>query len=431
MRREYWIAIAVVLIVVIVAGGVLYYVSLPPPEVTPIKIGALYPITGAVPIAGRDQLAGQTLAEEDINDGVGAWELLGHEKGVLGRPVKIVVEDSECNPEVAVTKLRRLDLEEGIDMTVGLISTGCALAIMPKIAEYHHIFLAYNHGESSMNNYPLSDGWLFSLHVDSRSYARGLLKIMKEMIPEAESLAFIAPNYSWGWDMYAGVEEAIEILGWDVELKDPVYPALGTREYAPFISSILAMDVDGVICGLYGDDIVCFIRQAIPYNFFEGLEFACTLSGGEITALGEETPEGLATMECGLNCLYPDTSEMEDLRERFHDRFGIWPGGASLETYGGMMILCHAIETAGTTDVETVRETLEGIDVSLPWSDYNIREFDHQGLFDSVYGLTGYSDVLEAWASIPEGVVPMSEVVLTQEELEAIWAAEGFEPPYP
>lgn len=423
MRKLLTLVVVIVAIVVAAAGCA---VSKPPEEaVTPIKFGALYPITGPVPIAGRDQLNGQMMAAEDINNGEGAWKLFGHTEGVLGRPVELVVEDSECSPESAVTKLRKLDLQDDIHMTVGLIGTGCALAIMPVIAEYHHIFFAFNHGIASMDKYPLSDGWLFSLHVDSRSYARGLIRMMMDMIPGTKSLAYIGPNYSYGWNVYAGVEEALVKEGWDVELKDPIYPALGTREYGPFISQLLDMGVDGVVCSLYSDDLVTFIKQATPYGFFDEIGFATIASGGEITALGEETPLGIAIMECGLNSLYPDTPEMKDLRERFHTRFGMWPGGASLETYGGMMILCHAIEVAGTTDVETVRETLEGMDVSLPWSDYHIREFDHQGLFDSVYGLTGYSDELECMASIPKGIISLSGVALSEEELEAIWAEGG------
>jgi len=394
----------------------------PAPAPTPIKFGALYPMTGAVPLTGRDQLNGQTMATEDINNGEGVWKLLGHTEGVLGRPVELVVEDSGCNAESAVTKLKKLDLKDDIHMTVGLISTGCALAIMPSIAEYHHIFFAFNHGIASMDKYPLSDGWLFSLHVDSRSYARGLIRMMMDVVPDSKSLAYIGPNYSYGWNVYAGVEEALVKEGWDVELKDPIYPALGTREYGPFISQLLGMGVDGVVSSLYGDDLVTFMKQAAPYGFFDKIAFATIAAGGEITALGKETPQGIAIMECGLNSLYPDTPEMKDLRERFHTRFGMWPAGATLETYGGMMILCHAIEVAGTTDVETVRETLEGMDVSLPWSDYHIREFDHQGLFDSVYGLTGYSDELGCMASIPKGVIPLSEIALSEEELKAIWA---------
>lgn len=422
------IVIAIIVIVAVIAG-VAYIILQRTTPTGSIKIGGLFSLTGAVPLMGRDQLDGFLMAIDDINNGEGAWKMLGHGKGVLGRLVEPVVEDDEATADVAVTKLRKLVLQDDIHFVIGLLSTGCTVAVMPKLPEYKCILFAYAHGVSLSKKYPLSGGWLFNLHVDSRIYGYGLIKAMKDTYPDVKSLAYIGPDYSYGWEVFDGVKEAVERLGWNVDLKDPIYVALGTREYGPTVTKILGMDVDGVIAGIYGDDLVTFIRQAKQYGLFEKVKFAATLTGGEIEALKNETPEGMLTMEVGLNCLYPDTPEMKEFRERFYHKFGMWPRGSCLETYGGTIILCHAIEKAGTTDVDKVRETLEGLTVKLPWSEYTIRDFDHQGLFECVVGKTGYSTELGGYASIPVYTFNTSEVVWTKDELEAIWAKEGLSPP--
>ena len=66
----------------------------------PVKIGVLVPLTGIVAQGGLEMKYGIEMAAE--------------EKGtVLGRPIKLLVEDTRVKPPVAVTKAEKLVYKDG------------------------------------------------------------------------------------------------------------------------------------------------------------------------------------------------------------------------------------------------------------------------------------------------------------------------------
>jgi branched-chain amino acid transport system substrate-binding protein len=82
--------------VLILAGAFLM-----PPGVSmaaePIKIGVLVPLTGIVALGGLEMKYGK--------------EMAANEKGtILGRPVELVVEDTQIKPDVAVSKTEKFVL---------------------------------------------------------------------------------------------------------------------------------------------------------------------------------------------------------------------------------------------------------------------------------------------------------------------------------
>ncbi|MSQ88888.1 MAG: hypothetical protein EXR32_06380, partial [Betaproteobacteria bacterium] len=73
----------------------------------PIRIGFLVPLTGPLATPGRDMLDGFNLY----------WEQAKHTAG--GRKVEIVVADTTCNPDQAITQARRLVHQEKVHFMVG------------------------------------------------------------------------------------------------------------------------------------------------------------------------------------------------------------------------------------------------------------------------------------------------------------------------
>src|SRR5690625_2847824 len=74
----------------------------------PIVIGVPQPITGPSAAEGQDMVNGAELAVKHINDN----------GGILGREVKMIVEDLACDPQVAVTAANKL-VKENVDAIVG------------------------------------------------------------------------------------------------------------------------------------------------------------------------------------------------------------------------------------------------------------------------------------------------------------------------
>ena len=73
----------------------------------PIRIGVLAPITGPLATPGQEMLDGLKMY----------WEQNKYTAG--GRKIELVIADTTCNPDQALTQARRLALQEKVSFLLG------------------------------------------------------------------------------------------------------------------------------------------------------------------------------------------------------------------------------------------------------------------------------------------------------------------------
>jgi branched-chain amino acid transport system substrate-binding protein len=83
----------------------------------PMEIGVIFSLTGPIVPHGQDALHASQLAVEEINKA----------GGVLGRPMKLIVEDTESRPKSAVEAAHKLADVNKITVCLGGWSSGIAL----------------------------------------------------------------------------------------------------------------------------------------------------------------------------------------------------------------------------------------------------------------------------------------------------------------
>ncbi|MEA1964706.1 MAG: ABC transporter substrate-binding protein, partial [Candidatus Aerophobetes bacterium] len=88
-------------------------------EEKPISIGLLAPITGTQAVMGEDLLTGAKMAVEEVNEA----------GGVLGRPLKLIVEDTETRPAPGMDAARKLIGVDRVPVITGGFSSGVSLPI--------------------------------------------------------------------------------------------------------------------------------------------------------------------------------------------------------------------------------------------------------------------------------------------------------------
>src|SRR3954469_10501824 len=85
----------------------------------PLKVGILLPTTGVFAPIGKEQLNGFQIAVEEAGG------------SVAGRPIQLVIEDTEAKPDVGLSKARKLVLSDRVDVMSGIVSSAVALAVAP------------------------------------------------------------------------------------------------------------------------------------------------------------------------------------------------------------------------------------------------------------------------------------------------------------
>ena len=87
----------------------------------PFVIGSLDPLTGIGESYGVPLSQSKLLAVEEINAA----------GGINGRMVKLIVEDTKCTANDAITAYRRLTDVEGIKIILGATCSGATLGVAP------------------------------------------------------------------------------------------------------------------------------------------------------------------------------------------------------------------------------------------------------------------------------------------------------------
>ncbi len=91
----------------------------------PIKIGAIFSVTGPAAFLGEPERNTAKMLEEEINKA----------GGLLGRKIEVVVYDDESDPTKAVTAVDRLIKKDKVVAIIGPSTTGSTLAIASKVEE--------------------------------------------------------------------------------------------------------------------------------------------------------------------------------------------------------------------------------------------------------------------------------------------------------
>jgi branched-chain amino acid transport system substrate-binding protein len=84
-----------------------------------IKIGGIFPLSGAVAVYGVECRNGIELAIKEINSS----------GGVNGKQLQLISEDDEGNPEKTVSAYTKLTTKDKVSFIIGSLTSGCTLAI--------------------------------------------------------------------------------------------------------------------------------------------------------------------------------------------------------------------------------------------------------------------------------------------------------------
>lgn len=211
-----------------------------------MKIGLLLPTTGVDSAQGTDAARGCELYLAKI----------GYRAG--GREIRVLKEDDQARPEVALAGLRKLVEDDRVDFLIGPISSAVALAIrdyvhrhgVPLIvpAAFTRVLTSPQHASpnifrvsetSDQANYPMG-AWM----MKNTGY-RNVIVMAADFAGGRHSVeAFIAGFRS------AGGRIAAEI-----------YPPFGTSDYARYLREAGSLQADAVYAWFAGADAVHFVQQ--------------------------------------------------------------------------------------------------------------------------------------------------------------------------
>src|SRR6476646_7957981 len=207
-----------------------------PAQAEELRIGFIAPMTGIFAQIGKDMVNGFQLYLDEHGGKLG------------GADVKLLVEDSAGKPDTAVTKARKLVLQDKVQMFMGglLASAGYALAPVStseKTLYISPISAADDLTQRQLEKYPycIRTGWTASQpphSIGQWACDQGYKKVVT-----------VAADYAFGYEQVGGFQKVFEDCGGKVIQK--IWPPIGTKDFGPFIPSIKA-DADAIFSLMVG-----------------------------------------------------------------------------------------------------------------------------------------------------------------------------------
>jgi branched-chain amino acid transport system substrate-binding protein len=282
----------------------------------PIKIGFLAPVTGAAAAVGKDMTNGFQMYLDEIGG------------TIAGRKVEVIVEDTQGQPAIALTKLRKLVESDQVHVLAGLLFAHVGYALAPKVDEYkvpmlYPVVSADDLTQRKPAQWVIRMGWTSS--QPNQPFGEWVAKTLKY-----KKVVTIGIDYAFGWEQVSGFQRTFEESGGQVVQK--LWPPLGTTDFAPYLAQI-RRDADAVFAVMVAASSLRFPKQYQD----AGLKARLPLIGGGtsfdefvLPSLGDEALGGISPL---IYSAALDTPINRKFVKEYRAKFGKVPGYYSETCY--------------------------------------------------------------------------------------------------
>ncbi len=319
------------------------------PETTAkvIKVGALYPLTGAdAGWAGDPYIKSHQMAIDEIN-AAGGIACLG------GAKLELVKGDTQSKAEVGNSEMERLITKEGVVAVFGSALSQTTVPASEVAEKYQVPYIVPNALDGTITDRGLK--YVFQTVSLLQDWGRYDVQWAKEH--GAKKAVITVPNISFGKEVAETWKSAIETEG--IELVEDFTFEANTNDFTDTILRVKQADPD--VWFIVGNaDTPQFVKQLKEQGYYPkmgiitlGSGFATTFFLNEV---GPELAEGIIfTMDFAPVSKLPVP---EEFKTAFKEYTGQDLGGTYNTTYASTWLLADALEKACSTDPKAIAETL-------------------------------------------------------------------------
>ncbi|MCW5751187.1 MAG: ABC transporter substrate-binding protein [Alphaproteobacteria bacterium] len=354
----------------------------------PVKVGALYPLSGQVAKSGEDTLNGIRLAIDIVNNRhadlkmpFAAGEGL---PGLGGAKIELIAADHQGSPEIGAAEAERLIVQRKVAALIGAFHSSVA-ATSSQVAE--RMGTPYISGESEAST--LTERgykWFFRTTPSSRTQARDFFTFLRDINKSqnagVRTIAVVHENTLWGQEFQKSVE------GYFKEFSE-FQPAImvgyqqGTADVTSEVQKLIAAKPDVVFHASYDAEAILFARTYKQFNFNPRAVLAIGAAFGSSAfrdALGPDA-NYFFVREHWSRDLASRNPLVGQVGKMYRDRYGKDMDGTPARAFTAMMVLADALNRAGSTEPEKIRAALAATkiapsDMIMPWEGV---EFDRTG----------------------------------------------------
>ena len=259
--------------------------------------------------------------------------------------------------------------------------SGAALALSDAIEKHNErnpaqsiVFLNYAAVDPDLTNSKCSF-WHFRFDANTDMKMEALTAYIKGR-PEVKNVFLINQNYSHGQQVSRVAKEQLAQKRPDIKIVgDDLHPLGQVRDFSPYIAKMRAANADTMITGNWGPDLALLVRAARDagldanfYTYYAGVIGTPTAIG----AAGEKRIRQVSYWHPNITPDYPYEKIMLEFKKSFNEEW------YTVATFTSLTLLAEGIKRAKSTDPLKVAYAMEGVKLTVPHGEIEMRATDHQ-----------------------------------------------------
>jgi branched-chain amino acid transport system substrate-binding protein len=371
-----------------------------------IKIGVIYPLSGALATIGRDlQRAAEFTAENLVNNKnpnvdvvMSKW---GGIPGLENAKIKLIFADHRGEPDRGADLAKRLILDEKVVGLMGAYNSSVTKTVSA-VAERYGIPMI-NDSSTSPDLTRRGFKWFWRTTPHDEYFDRDLFELLKGLtdgkvkgvkaVPkdQLKNLAYACENTEWGANVAKDLEKFAKEYGFNI-VKGLLY-AGNSPDLSSEAQALIAAKPDGMLFASYLSDSLLMIRtlkgmKASPH-FFWGQDAGFEMADFTKT-LGADT-NGVLTRTVFIAKIAKVKRVAGQINELYKKKFGDDLTGATARSVVGVQTWAYVLNQARSTDPKAIQKACNEIDIPgnelvMPWDGI---KFDATGQNIKGKGLIG------------------------------------------
>ena len=313
----------------------------------PIKIGFTTVLTGDRSLEGEYGSNAAALVEEEINAA----------GGVLGRPIEIVIEDALGTDVGAVNAYRKLAADDDIVAIIGSDSSNDNIAISGSVLEAQIPTIAQGSSptlEALCND---ENSYMFQIRTCDSTLCDALIQYAVEE-QGLETFAEIHDTEAASADQARLFTEALAKYGIEPTVTVPF--TTGTKDFSSHLVQIQNTQPDAVIGAMFHTEAAILVQQMRSMGMDMPI-FGSNAFGDPITIeLAGEYMNNVFSVTGWV----PNTPNEKGaaFSQKYTETYGDECAMSAAKIYDMVYLICEAVERAGSTDRDAVRDAMNTID---------------------------------------------------------------------
>jgi branched-chain amino acid transport system substrate-binding protein len=332
-----------------------------------VKIGVLMPLTGNAAAAGQASKAAIEVAVDIINN---AHPELGNLplaatvglSNLGGAKLDVIFVDHQGNPSTAQQLATRLITQDKVNALLGAYQSSCTFTATPVAERYGIPFMVGDSAALNITSRGLK--YVFRATPIATDYARTYMRFfadMKKQGKKIDSIAIVNENTDYGTSVGDAIEAEAKKDNMPVAIRIP-YSASSTDVTAQVLQ-LKEKNPDVVIFISYTADSILYMKtmKSLDYKPQMILGDDSGFSDPSFIPAVEDIAQGV--MNRSAWAIGKPNSTTEKINQMYKAKTGRDLDDTSARNMQGFFALADAINRAGSTDPEKIRDALANTDL--------------------------------------------------------------------